>query len=74
MCCKYPQIFVDIKKICEYPHNEYPHGYGYRYGADIYPADRVRGSYYLYPTRLVDIPTSRRTTNHKKYPQWELKP
>ena len=31
-------------------------GYRYGYGADIYPANRVWGSYYLYPTRPVDIP------------------
>jgi len=30
--------------------------YGYGYGVDIYPAGRVRGSYYSYPTRPVDIP------------------
>ena len=34
-----------------------PDGYGYGYGADIYPAGRVRRSYYPYPTRPVDIPT-----------------
>ena len=28
------------------------------YEADIYPVGRVRGSYYPYPTRPVDIPIS----------------
>jgi len=53
--CKYPQVLMDIKKICGYPHNGYPHEYGYKYGTNIYPTGRVRGSYYPYPTHLVDI-------------------
>ena len=48
---KYSRVPVDINKICGYSHNGYPHG------ADIYLVGRVRGSYYLYPTRPVDIPT-----------------
>jgi len=48
---------VDIKKICGYPHNRYLHGYGYGYEENIYPTGRVRGSYYLYPTHPVDIPS-----------------
>jgi len=35
--------------------NENPDGYGYGYRTNIYPAGRVRGSYYPYPTRPVDI-------------------
>jgi len=31
-------------------------GCGYEYETYIYPADRVRGSYYPYPTRPVGIP------------------
>jgi len=38
-----------------------PNGYGYGYEADIYSAGRVRGSYYPYPTRPVNIPNC----NHK---------
>ena len=37
-----------------------PDGYGYEYGANIYLAGRVRGSYYSYPTCPVDIPTRTR--------------
>jgi len=48
---------MDIKKICEYPHKEYPHGYGYRYEMNIYLVGRVRGSYNPYPTCPVDIPS-----------------
>jgi len=33
-----------------------PDGYGY-YGTDIYSVGRIRGSYYPYPTCIVDIPT-----------------
>jgi len=33
---------VDIKKICEYPHNGYPHRYGYEYETNIYLVDRSR--------------------------------
>ena len=58
--CKYPQVPVDIcgfkKKICRYPHNEYPYGYGYGYETNIYTTGRIRESYYPYPTRFVDIP------------------
>jgi len=32
---------VDIKKVRGYPHNRYPHGYGYGYVTDMYPASRV---------------------------------
>jgi len=46
---------VEIKNICGYPHIEYPHGYENGYGADIYLASRVWGSYYSYPTHFVDI-------------------
>jgi len=45
---------MDIKKICEYPHNGYPHEYGC--GANIYPAGRIRKSYYPYITWPVEIP------------------
>ena len=42
---------------CGYEKNRrIPDGYGYGYGADIYLAGRVWGSYYPYPTRPVDIP------------------
>ena len=33
-----------------------PDRYGYGYTTDIYPACRVWGNYYPYPTRPVDIP------------------
>jgi len=52
----YLRISVDIKKICRYPHNEYPHEYGDEYETNIYPTDMVRGNYYPNLTRLVDIP------------------
>jgi len=44
-------ISMDIKKICGYPHNEYLHGYMYEYETDIYPSNKVHGSYYLYLIR-----------------------
>jgi len=31
------QVTIDIKKICKYLHNGYPHGYEYRYNTYIYP-------------------------------------
>jgi len=58
-----------MKKIDGYPHNGYPtdmgtgmgqifiQQVGYRYETNIYPAGRVRGSYYPYPTHTVDIYT-----------------
>jgi len=46
----YPWIFVYIKKICGFPHNGYPHGYGYGYEVDIYRTGKVRGA----TTRPVD--------------------
>jgi len=49
---------MDIKKICGYPHNRYLHEYENEYEVDIYLAGRVRGSYYPYPIRSVDIPIS----------------
>jgi len=33
-----------------------PDGYGYGYETNIYPAGRVWGNYYPYPTRPIDIP------------------
>jgi len=53
--CKYLWIPVNIKKICSYPHNGYLHRYRYGYEADIYPTVKVRGNFYLYPTRPIDI-------------------
>ena len=46
---------MNIKKICGYAHNSYLHEYGSGYRTNIYPAGRVHGSYYPYPTRPVDI-------------------
>ena len=43
---------MNIKKICGYPH-----GCEYKYETNIYPAGRVRESYYPYPIRSVDIST-----------------
>jgi len=48
---------VDMKKIGRYPHNGYSTEIWYEYEVDIYPAGRVLGSYYSYPTRPVDIPS-----------------
>jgi len=42
------------KKICRYPHNEYPHGYEWRYETNIYSADRVQENNYPYLTLHVD--------------------
>jgi len=53
----YPRIFADIKKICGYPYNEYPHKYGDEYKVYIYLTSRVKGSHYPYPTRSIDIPS-----------------
>ena len=53
---RYPWISTDIKKICGYLHNGYPHGYEYGCETDIFSAGRVRGNYYSYPIRPVDIP------------------
>jgi len=39
--CKYPQIFVDIKNICENLYNGYAHEYRYGYETDIYLAGMV---------------------------------
>jgi len=59
--CKYSWVFVDT---CGYEKNRrIPDGYEYRYRTIIYPAGRVRGSYYLYPTRPVDIPSSNEPPN-----------
>lgn len=48
---------MNIKKFCGYPHNGYPripngYGNGYEYETNIYPADKIHESYYLYPILL----------------------
>ena len=53
--CKYLRVPVDIKKMFRYLYNGYPHEYGDEFGADIYQASRVPGSYYLYLIRPIDI-------------------
>jgi len=37
---------VNIKNICGYPHNKYPHGYEYGSETNIYVTDKVRENYY----------------------------
>jgi len=39
---RYLWISINIKKLCRYLHNGYPHGYGYGYRTNIYPNGRVR--------------------------------
>jgi len=46
-----------------------PDGYGYGYGANTYLVGRVRGSYYPYPTRPVDIFTLDTKTHVDAYSQ-----
>jgi len=42
---------------CGYEKNKWvPDRYRYGYGTNIYPAGRVWGNYYPYPTRPIDIP------------------
>ena len=49
--CTYLRVPVDI--LYGYPDG---YEYEYRYVVDIYTASKVRGSYYPYPIRPVDIP------------------
>jgi len=55
--CKYSRVPVDIKKLCKYPHNRYPHGYEDGYEMDMYQMGRVWGSYYPYLTYPIGIPS-----------------
>lgn len=45
---KHPKIHVDIKIICRYSYNRYPHKYGYWDETDIYLTGKMRESYNSY--------------------------
>jgi len=53
--CKYLRVPVDIKKYAGTRIMDTSTNINMGAGTNIYPVGRVRGSYYSYPTRSIDI-------------------